>query len=380
MQQLHGVAVNRAKLGAFFEHAEETNDIFRVAAQVIASTIITADKLLQQVAADTAEGAEAGAAYARAISAAAAGERIAARVVTPADAAAAAAEGAGSTAAAGRDEQQEAAAAFARAAGAAQAGSPVQQVLVAAGSEQQQQQCLQALQAAFLPFAVGHKAAWWDVVAEQQEEAEQQEGSESDGDSDSEEVDASELRAQLKELAADSLALLRAGLQDSRFPQLFDLQLYGSLVGMFELNNLALAVPAPVARYKDMLLHPAEYGVDIDAAAAAVQEVQPLLEALGDDADAPAEGTGFYALQSCVNHSCAPNAAATCLPSGQMVLRALTDIAAGSEVLLSYIEEEGAGLQERRAMLRDYGFVCSCERCSAEELAGALQAQQLVAA
>lgn len=67
------------------------------------------------------------------------------------------------------------------------------------------------------------------------------------------------------------------------------LQLYGSLVGMFELNNLALAVPAPVARYKDMLLHPAEYGVDIDAAAAAVQEVQPLLEALGDDADAPAE-------------------------------------------------------------------------------------------
>ncbi|WIA29168.1 hypothetical protein OEZ86_011679 [Tetradesmus obliquus] len=227
---------------------------------------------------------------------------------------------------------------------------------------------------------LGHKAAWWDVVAEQQEEAEQQEGSESDGDSDSEEVDAAELRAQLKELAADSLALLRAGLQDSRFPQLFDLQLYGSLVGMFELNNLALAVPAPVARYKDMLLHPAEYGVDIDAAAAAVQEVQPLLEALGDDADAPAEGTGFYALQSCVNHSCAPNAAATCLPSGQMVLRALTDIAAGSEVLLSYIEEEGAGLQERRAMLRDYGFVCSCERCSAEELAGALQAQQLVAA
>lgn len=92
------------------------------------------------------------------------------------------------------------------------------------------------------------------------------------------------------------------------------------------------------------------------------------------------QGTGFYALQSCVNHSCAPNAAATCLPSGQMVLRALTDIAAGSEVLLSYIEEEGAGLQERRAMLRDYGFVCSCERCSAEELAGALQAQQLVAA
>jgi hypothetical protein len=229
---VHGVAVNRAKLGAFFEHADETNDIFRVAAQVIASTIVTADKLLQQAAADAAEGAEAGAAYANAISAASVGERIAARVVTPADAAAAAnGQGAESSAAAERDEQQEAAAAFARAAGAAHSSSDAQQVLIAATSPAQQQQLyLQALQAAFLPFAVGHKAPWWDVVAEQQEEAEQQrdsaDGSDnsSDSDSDSEEVDAAELRAQLKELAADSLALLRGGLQDSRFPQLFDLQ------------------------------------------------------------------------------------------------------------------------------------------------------------
>jgi hypothetical protein len=225
--------VNRAKLGAFFEHADETNDIFRVAAQVIASTIVTADKLLQQAAADVAEGAEAGAAYANAISAASVGERIAARVLTPADAAAAAANGHGdgSSAAADSDEQQEAASAFARAAAAAHASSATQQVLVAATSEAQQQQLyLQALQAAFLPFAVGHKAPWWDVVAEQQEEAEQHrdsaDGSDnsSDSDSDSEEVDAAELRAQLQELAADSLALLRGGLQDSRFPQLFDLQ------------------------------------------------------------------------------------------------------------------------------------------------------------
>jgi hypothetical protein len=63
-----------------------------------------------------------------------------------------------------------------------------------------------------------------------------------------------------------------------------------------------------------------------------------------------------------------------------MVVRALTDIPAGREVLLSYIEEEGTSLQERRAMLRDYGFVCGCERCSAEELAGVLEKQQLVAA
>lgn len=61
-----------------------------------------------------------------------------------------------------------------------------------------------------------------------------------------------------------------------------------------------------------------------------------------------------------------------------MIISALQDIPAGSEVLLSYIEEEGAGLEERRAMLRDYGFKCACERCTAEELAGQLQQQQLL--
>lgn len=67
------------------------------------------------------------------------------------------------------------------------------------------------------------------------------------------------------------------------------LQLYGSLVGMFELNNLALAVPAPVARYKDMLHHPEEAGLDPQAAADALQQVAPLLDALGEEADTPAE-------------------------------------------------------------------------------------------
>lgn len=89
------------------------------------------------------------------------------------------------------------------------------------------------------------------------------------------------------------------------------------------------------------------------------------------------QGTGFFALQSTINHSCAPNAAADCLPSGQTVITALSDIPAGSEVLLSYIEEEGAGLRERRRMLRDYGFTCACQRCEAEQLADSLEKQQL---
>ena len=44
--------------------------------------------------------------------------------------------------------------------------------------------------------------------------------------------------AELKDLASDSLNLLKAAIYDERFPALFDLEVYGSIVGMFELNNL----------------------------------------------------------------------------------------------------------------------------------------------
>ena len=43
----------------------------------------------------------------------------------------------------------------------------------------------------------------------------------------------------VKQLASDSLELLREFLYDDRFPALFDLELYGSIIGMFELNNLS---------------------------------------------------------------------------------------------------------------------------------------------
>jgi SET domain-containing protein len=89
------------------------------------------------------------------------------------------------------------------------------------------------------------------------------------------------------------------------------------------------------------------------------------------------QGTGFYCVQSTINHSCAPNASASCLASGEMVITALADIEPDSEVLLSYIEETDADLRERQAMLRDYGFTCACARCEAEQLTAGLQSQTL---
>lgn len=96
-------------------------------------------------------------------------------------------------------------------------------------------------------------------------------------------------------------------------------------------------------------------------------QLEPLRLALGEDLDSLAvEGTAFFALQSCCNHSCAPNAAAEGDPSGEARLVAARRIAKGEEVTISYVEEKGVGLEERRAALGAYGFECGCDRCAAE--------------
>lgn len=94
---------------------------------------------------------------------------------------------------------------------------------------------------------------------------------------------------------------------------------------------------------------------------------------------AAAQGTGFFALQSCVNHSCEPNTATEALSTGEVALIALHPIKAGEEITISYLEEGGEdeeseeggsaavwSLKKRQAALRDYGFTCTCPRCTRE--------------
>lgn len=61
-------------------------------------------------------------------------------------------------------------------------------------------------------------------------------------------------------------------------------------------------------------------------------------------------------------------------PSGEARFLALRDVAAGEELTISYIDEEEAGLEERRRALGEYGFTCRCERCETEELAAGVGA------
>jgi len=173
----------------------------------------------------------------------------------------------------------------------------------------------------------GWKAPWWSQVALPHDVE-----------------DEDEFRSQLKELAGDSFALLRAALKsrignvsEREEGSLFSLDVYGSLVGMFELNNL------------EIFLHNGEL-----------------------------EGTGFYPLHSMMNHSCEPNVSmfyeadeeegeeGDYSPCSKVYAYALRDIEEGEEITCSYLDAEQLELEteERQDLLRDYGFRCTCSSCT----------------
>ena len=211
------------------------------------------------------------------------------------------------------------------------------------------------LRAAWSPYSHGHKRIWWDAVARPDD------------------VEAGEperqFRESMREIATESLELLkrvvpRAVLE--RYPGLFCVETFASVVGMFELNNLEIAVASPVEDY--FLAVDALDDASDATAKATKQATNPLLDALDASYDAPCEGTGFFALQSCVNSDCDPNVAPLkddADVDGRCVLVAKRDIREGEELTMCYVDET-ADVATRRAELLDYGFECACERCARE--------------
>ncbi|PKI68614.1 hypothetical protein CRG98_011018 [Punica granatum] len=166
---------------------------------------------------------------------------------------------------------------------------------------------------------------------------------------------------QIKDLAFTSLQLLRAAIFDR---ELFSLEIYGHIIGMFELNNLDLVVASPVE----------DYFLYIDDRPSSEKEeaekvTRPILDALRDEYAVICEGSAFFPLQSCMNHSCRPNAKAFKRDEdrdGRATIIAQIPIRCGDEVTISYIDED-LTFEERQAALADYGFICRCSKCQEEE-------------
>lgn len=78
-------------------------------------------------------------------------------------------------------------------------------------------------------------------------------------------------------------------------------------------------------------------------------------------------GCALSALMGWHNHDCAPNASATIGPEGALVMTALRDVAAGDEVLISYVDARLPLDERRRTLAEHYGFDCRCARCHDEQ-------------
>ncbi|XP_061363098.1 histone-lysine N-methyltransferase ATXR2 isoform X2 [Gastrolobium bilobum] len=202
------------------------------------------------------------------------------------------------------------------------------------------------LQEAWRPISMGHKRRWWECIALPD---------------DIDPSDEATFRKQIKELAFESLQHLKTAIFDK---ELFSLEIYGHIIGMYELNNLDLVVASPVEDYFlyiDDLTYPNKEE--------AMKITQPILDALDEDYSICCQGTAFFPLQSCMNHSCCPNAKAFKRDEdrdGQATIIALRSICKGEEITISYVDED-LPFEERQASLADYGFRCSCPKCIKEE-------------
>ena len=97
----------------------------------------------------------------------------------------------------------------------------------------------------------------------------------------------------------------------------------------------------------------------------------------GDDLDElfrPLDGTAMYYTTCKMNHSCQPNIVARYAPrrgwgrNFPLLIQcvAVADICEGEELCISYINSD-ARLEDRKELIKNYGFVCSCAKCVAEE-------------
>ena len=77
-----------------------------------------------------------------------------------------------------------------------------------------------------------------------------------------------------------------------------------------------------------------------------------------------------YALQSCFNHSCAPNVRIDFRPDSEIALVARVAVPAGAELHITYVPELTLALEtapQRRRRLAPYFFDCACVRCASED-------------
>ena len=190
-----------------------------------------------------------------------------------------------------------------------------------------------------------------------------------------------ELSRSLDELCIDAAGLLAAAglvVEPDRISR---------FIGLFEQNNIGIrfsrkvtcrkrpypAIEEPMDSSDEEVL--ANDDDSPTGGTAAVQEPSDneLDSVISDNTLTTCQGTALFRLCCAANHSCVPNAkvvyptATNSAPKHRLKanLVALTEIPAGAELTISYVDEHASTRRRQRAPA-DYGFICACPKCIAE--------------
>ena len=266
---------------------------------------------------------------------------------------------------------------------------------------------------------------WWELPSRDEgggQSHDQHEHDHEDGD-DAAMLDVATSRRELLEESFEKLQVVAAAAGCAEVT----LEMYGRLIGALELNSIAIEIQSPLAvfleelserfdaaedgeraeatrvielvlphierRLKLILASDAEHEEDDEegAAAAAAQpppakrarsdisgsaaslestsrdRLRQIAEEVGglDQLYPPLYGVGLFEGVANLNHACRPNAVVVFEQDALATVAALKPIRKGEEVTICYIEEDQP-VEERRADLVDYGFLCDCVRCTEE--------------
>lgn len=149
-------------------------------------------------------------------------------------------------------------------------------------------------------------------------------------------------------------------------------------MGMIEQNNITVSIPSPVERLIDHLN--ASDGERFHSFWKQHRGLKAILNAAQEPSEVKniplqtpltllLQGSGYYRVTCCANHSCCPNASRsvdTFVSDHTLTLIAQRDIAPNEEITISYIDETEA-YEQRSVALLDYGFVCDCPKCKRKD-------------
>ena len=219
------------------------------------------------------------------------------------------------------------------------------------------------------PFSLYQSSVWWDQVHPPSSFSPNS---------------ASRFRETLRSLCTEASLLiaplfpLQSASSHPLHPLLFSPLAIARLVSIFETNQLSLFAPSPLPTYLAFFhsLPPALQDSVRSAFPAPVFSHTNAISSLR------VEGSGLFPIGCCLNHSCRPS----CLLvkrdhereeegfvdlDSSMSVMCVRAVAVGEEVTLSYVDEgegeDAMSWRERAEVLRDYGIVCSCERCEEEK-------------